>query len=194
MRGSVTERMLWNFSLYQTNLADDILFVSLGTRNRGVFDTFGKTRRRGLELGLEGEAGKHYFRASYSRIDATFESPAEIVNTSNSTSTKEAGKVSTFLIQPGDRIPGIPRDSLRLAWRYRMTSGFHVRSLHGGQRLVVHAGQREQRSPARRHRFERCAHQRHASIPRSPSNPGAATSAKAAFPVTRSSIFSRATS
>jgi len=124
VRGSITERMLWNFSLYQTNLADDILFVSLGTRNRGVFESFGKTRRRGLELGLEGEAGNHYFRASYSRIDATFESPAEIVNLSNSTSSKEIGKVSTFLIQPGDRIPGIPRDSMRLAWRYRMTPAF----------------------------------------------------------------------
>jgi outer membrane receptor protein involved in Fe transport len=121
IRGSVYDRMLWNLSFYQTNLADDILFVSLGTRNRGVFDTFGKTRRRGMELGLEGEAGRHYFRAAYSRIDATFESPAEIVNLSNSTSTKEVGKVNTFVVQPGDRIPGIPRDSLRLAWRYRWT-------------------------------------------------------------------------
>jgi outer membrane receptor protein involved in Fe transport len=32
--------------------------------------------------------------------------------------------VSTFHIQPGDRIPGIPKDSLRLAWRYRMTPAF----------------------------------------------------------------------
>lgn len=126
VRGSVSESMLWNLSLYQTNLADDILFVSLGTRNRGVFDTFGKTRRRGMELGLEGEAGKHYFRASYSRIDATFESPAEIVNLSNSTSAKEVGKVNTFLVEPGDRIPGIPRDSLRLAWRYRATRDFNI--------------------------------------------------------------------
>ena len=125
VRGSLYDnRMLWNFSLYQTNLADDILFVSLGTRNRGVFDTFGKTRRRGLELGLEGEAGRHYFRAAYSRIDATFESPAEIVNLSNSSSTKEDGKVNTFVVQPGDRIPGIPRDSLRLSWRYRATADF----------------------------------------------------------------------
>lgn len=125
VRGSLYDnRMLWNFSLYQTNLADDILFVSLGTRNRGVFDTFGKTRRRGLELGIEGDAGRHYFRAAYSRIDATFESPAEIVNLSNSTSTKADGKVNTFQVQPGDRIPGIPRDSLRLAWRYRATSDF----------------------------------------------------------------------
>jgi len=124
LRGNLAERLLWNFSLYQTNLYDDILFVSLGTRNRGVFDTFGKTRRRGLELGLEGQAGKHYFRASYSHIDATFESPAEVVNTSNSTSTREVGKVSTFMIQPGDRIPGIPANSMRLAWRYSMTPAF----------------------------------------------------------------------
>ena len=124
VRGSITPQLLWNFSLYQTNLADDILFVSLGTRNRGVFDTFGKTRRRGLEFGFEGEAGKHYFRASYSRIDATFESPAEVVNAANSTSSKEPGRVTTFQIQPGDRIPGIPRDSMRLSWRYQVTPAF----------------------------------------------------------------------
>ncbi len=134
IRGSITPQITWNAALYQTNLANDIIFVSLGSRNRGVFDTFGKTRRRGLELGMEGGVGQHFFRASYSRIDATFESEAEVVNPSNSSSDKTLGQVNTFRIQPGDRIPGIPRDSLRLNWRYDWTDRFNF-----GLSMIAHA-------------------------------------------------------
>jgi iron complex outermembrane receptor protein len=127
VRGSTEDgRVAWNAGVYQTNLSNDILFVSLGSRNRGVFDTFGKTRRRGLEFGMDGQFGRHRLTASYSRIDATFESTAEVVNLSNSSATKEVGKVSTFVIEPGDRIPGIPRDSLRLAWKYDATDRLNV--------------------------------------------------------------------
>ncbi len=134
VRGSITPQISWNAALYQTNLVNDIIFVSLGSRNRGVFDTFGKTRRRGLELGMEGGVGRHYFRASYSRIDATFESQAEVVNLSNSTSTTAIGQVNTFKIEPGDRIPGIPRDSMRLSWRYDWTDRFNF-----GLSMIAHA-------------------------------------------------------
>ena len=134
VRGTLSERISWNASVYQTNLANDIMFVSLGSRNRGVFDTFGKTRRRGLELGMEGGAGRHSFRASYSRIDATFESPAEVVNLSNSSSSNVSGRVSTFLIQPGDRIPGIPQNSLRLAWNYDVSDRIDV-----GLSMIAHS-------------------------------------------------------
>lgn len=127
VRGTTADnKIAWNAGVYQTNLSNDILFVSLGSRNRGVFDTFGKTRRRGLELGMDGQFGRHRLTASYSRIDATFESSAEVVNLSNSSSTTEVGKVNTFRIDPGDRIPGIPRDSLRLAWRYDATDRVNV--------------------------------------------------------------------
>lgn len=125
IRGSFSPRIAWNASVYQTNLQNDIMFVSLGARNRGVFDTFGKTRRRGLELGVDGSVGRHFFRAGYSRVDATFEAAAEVVNPSNSSSSREDGKINTFRIQPGDRLPGIPRDSLRLAWRYEATDQFN---------------------------------------------------------------------
>lgn len=116
-RGELADgRLLWNAGVFRTDLQDDILFVSLGRRNRGVFDTFGQTRRQGVELGLTGAFGVHTIRASYSRVDATFESTALVVNPSNSTSLKQPGEVAEFAIQPGDRIPGIPRDTLRLSW------------------------------------------------------------------------------
>lgn len=135
LRGAPRPGLTWNASVYRSDLYDDILFVSLGSRNRGVFDTFGRTRRQGFELGLQGQFGPHGLRMAWSRVDATFESPAEIVNLSNSSSSKEVGKVNTFLIAPGDRIPGVPRDSLRLAWDWQPHPAWRL-----GLGLTAHSG------------------------------------------------------
>ena len=123
----------WNTSFFRTVLSDDILFVSLGRRNRGVFDTFGETRRQGVELGMNGRWGRHTLRASYTRLDATFESHARLVNASNSTANTAQGQIPEFEVQPGDRIPGLPRDSLRLQWNTDLTDRFTV-----GLSMIAH--------------------------------------------------------
>ena len=116
----------WNASLFRTDLTDDILFVSLGKANRGVFDTFGKTRRQGAELGLSGTVGRHTFRAFYTYLDATFESSARIVNNANSSANHAQGQLNEFVIQPGDRIPGLPQHMVRLGWDVNLSSRFTV--------------------------------------------------------------------
>lgn len=131
-RGRVSDRLNWNASTFLTKLEDDILFVSLGSRNRGVFDTFGATEREGFELGFDGTFGRHFFKASWSRVNATFESDAEIVNLSNSSALK-GQRLNVFTIAPGDRIPGIPRDNFRLTWRYAATDSFDV-----GVTMIAH--------------------------------------------------------
>ena len=122
LRGtSFDGRMSWNATAYRTELTDDILFVSLGQRNRGVFDTFGKTERDGFELNLKGKFGRHSIRAGYSRLNATFESSATVVNTSNSSSDRTPGRLDEFQINPGDVIPGLPKHSFRLGWNMDVT-------------------------------------------------------------------------
>ncbi|MBI1397432.1 MAG: TonB-dependent receptor plug domain-containing protein [Betaproteobacteria bacterium] len=134
LRGTMPAAGLaWNASLFRTDLTDDILFVSLGRRNRGVFDTFGRTRRQGVELGLTGHWGRHTVRAAYTRLDATFESTARIVNESNSTAETAQGLLSEFVVEPGDRIPGLPRDTLRLNWSFDVTDRWNV-----GWTLIAH--------------------------------------------------------
>ena len=125
-RGAVFTGVLWNAAVFRTDLEDDILFVSLGRKNRGVFDTFGNTRREGLELGLTGSIGRHTWNVFYTRLNATFQDEARVANLSNSTSSKQQGQVNEFVIQPGDEIPGIPRDSLRLGWNMQVTPRFNV--------------------------------------------------------------------
>jgi outer membrane receptor protein involved in Fe transport len=112
----------WNVSVYRTDLTDDIMFVSVGSHNRGVFDTFGQTRRQGAELGLNGRISRHTFSAAYSYIDATFQSSATVVNPANSSANHAQGQLSEFTISPGDRIPGVPQHMLRLGWAVDVTS------------------------------------------------------------------------
>lgn len=108
----------WDIALFQTDLDDDILFVSLGYGNRGVFDTFGSTRRRGAEIGLKGSTWRLDWYLNYSYVQATFESTASIINLSNNSADRETLPGTDllegeFLIAPGDRIPGVPLHALR---------------------------------------------------------------------------------
>jgi iron complex outermembrane receptor protein len=112
----------WNTAAFRTDLQDDILFVALGQGNRGVFDTFGQTRRQGLELGLGGARSRYSWFLNYTLLDATFQDPATVVNRSNSTSSKVQGVPNEFVIEPGDRIPGIPRNSVRAGFAVDITS------------------------------------------------------------------------
>lgn len=122
LRGQWSEgTWLWNATAFRTDLSDDILFVSLGRRNRGVFDTFGSTRRQGVEFGVSGAWGRHTLRVSYTYLAATFESSARVVNESNSESIRERGRVNEFEVLPGDRIPGIPANTLKVGWTVDMS-------------------------------------------------------------------------
>jgi iron complex outermembrane recepter protein len=112
-RGSLRQSVDWNLSAYQTDLVDDILFVSVGIANLGVFDTFGRTRRRGVEVGLKGEREGFNWFVNYSHVDATFQTEAAIINLSNSSSRKQQGLSNVFFVEPGDRIPGVPQHSFR---------------------------------------------------------------------------------
>jgi outer membrane receptor protein involved in Fe transport len=105
----------WQFGLYRTELKDDILFVSTST-SAGFFSNFGKTRRQGIEAGLNGRFGGGFgWSAHYSLIDATFESSAVLLAENNSTRGTVAGlNDDEILVSPGDRIPGIPRHAFKL--------------------------------------------------------------------------------
>jgi outer membrane receptor protein involved in Fe transport len=130
-RGRLAGDVRWNAGVFQTTNTDDILFVGT-TTSAGFFTNFGKTRRRGVELGLEGSTGRLQWSAAYSFVRASFESRACIVSENNSSrgtspECSPADSAGTFLgddliaVSPGDRIPGIPEHSLKLALDYQAT-------------------------------------------------------------------------
>lgn len=123
-RGYVRDTIDWNVSAYRTDLKNDILFVSLGVGNRGVFDTFGRTRRQGLEFGLSQREGRARWNMNYAYVDATFEDQATIVNLSNSSARRVQGELNEYFIEPGDRLAGVPQHSLRAGVSYDFTERF----------------------------------------------------------------------
>ncbi len=98
-------------ALFTTTSRDDIIFISAGPIvGTGYFDNIGSTRRRGVEANLNGRAGRLSWYASYALIDATFRTPLAIQAPDNP-SANEDGEIA---VERGDRIPSIPRHSLKL--------------------------------------------------------------------------------
>lgn len=115
LRGTFSKSGSWSATVYRTQLNDDIQFVaSRGGTNAGFFQNIGNTRRQGLELSLGNQWGSFSATARYSYVDATFQSPFAVSSPSNSSA--DAG--GDIQVQPGSRIPGIPRQSLKLRLQY----------------------------------------------------------------------------
>jgi iron complex outermembrane recepter protein len=114
----------WNIGLFRTDLTDDILFVPLGRKNRGVFDNFGATMRQGLEMGIKWAGGDDKLSLNYTLMKATFESPARLVNPANSSNTQNSNGVNAQAyvdIKPGDELPGMPNHIVQANWNHRFT-------------------------------------------------------------------------
>ncbi len=111
----------WNLGIYRTDLKDDILFVPLGQKNRGVFDNFGKTRREGVEMGFKKMWGKASLSLNYTWLKATFESPSQLINDANSSNTETTTNQAFVNIEPGDQMPGMPNHVVQLNFNYSVT-------------------------------------------------------------------------
>lgn len=131
VRGNLADqRLTWSADAFHTINRDDIQFVAT-TTNSGYFANVGDTRRQGIDLALGGGVARLKWNLSYSFVDATFESPFVVSAESNST----ADANGNILVQPGDRIPLIPRHTGKLALDYQVTGRLEV-----GGNLVVASG------------------------------------------------------
>ena len=103
-------------SIYRTNLADDIQFISAGSGavNAGYFRNIGRTRRDGVEVGAGMPLGPLSLVARYSLTEATFRTPF-VAHSPNNSTADAAGDIG---VRNGNRIPGVPRHlfKLRVEW------------------------------------------------------------------------------
>ncbi len=139
-RGKLSAELGWSAALYRTGNTDDILFVGTST-SQGYFTNFGRTRREGLELALDGKAGSLDWQFAYGWIKATFRNAACLLAENNSTrgtapECTVAGQNDEILVRPGDRLPGVPEHSLKLALRWRATPDLRL-----GAELAAYSGQ-----------------------------------------------------
>jgi outer membrane receptor protein involved in Fe transport len=132
VRGTVEAAMKvsWSAGLFSSNVRDDILFVADNSAGFGYFRNFGKTRRQGIELNAQGTYGRFSVSGNYTLLDATFRSPEIVGGTGNSTNAENRGGTpgvdGTIDINPGNRIPLVPRHQLKFQANYEIKPGFVI--------------------------------------------------------------------
>jgi iron complex outermembrane receptor protein len=94
----------------------------------GYFTNFGQTLRQGIELGSSGRSGAFDWGLNYSRVRATFESGACLVAEADSTAETSAQCPGDdeIEVRPGDRLPGIPAQTLKLDMGWRALPGLRL--------------------------------------------------------------------
>ena len=119
VRSAAGGAVTWSLGVFRSDNRDDLLFVADDAAGFGYFKNFGKTRRQGVELGLSGQPAKGFTAgANLTLLDATYRT-AELVNGTSSSGNDAAqaglrGVDGNLQIQPGDRIPLLPRRVLKL--------------------------------------------------------------------------------
>jgi iron complex outermembrane recepter protein len=100
----------YSLGLYRTDLADDIVFINSATLGRAFFANIGGTRRQGADAEVRFKTDRWSAYVAYSHTDATYRSGFV-----ESAASNPAGDVNGNLtIRPGDHLPGIPRNQVKL--------------------------------------------------------------------------------
>jgi iron complex outermembrane recepter protein len=117
-RGALGPNTTWSAAIYHANVYDDIQFVSASSSGAvGYFTNVPQTRRQGLELGLLQQLGPVKLQAAYAFVDATYQSTFTVQSPNNST----ANAAGDIQVQPGDHLPGIPRNNFKLRADWQTT-------------------------------------------------------------------------
>jgi iron complex outermembrane receptor protein len=106
-------RLSWNAGVFRTVSEDDIYGISTSL-STGFFQNIGATRRQGFETGLNYQAQHWSAYAQYSLIEATFRSPLTLNSPSNPFRDAEGN----IHVLPGDRLPLIPGNRVKLGADY----------------------------------------------------------------------------
>src|SRR3984885_7368657 len=99
----------WSLSGFHTILDDDIYGISTSV-STGFFQNIGQTRRQGFEGNLNYQSARWSAYLNYSYVDATFLSPL-VLNSPNNPFADVNGNIH---VEPGDELPLIPKDRVKL--------------------------------------------------------------------------------
>ena len=114
IRGRYSKALQWSLAFYRSRLNNDILFLNTpGGLINGYFQNVGTTQRQGIELGLNGVWKKLTWYFNYSLTDATYRTAAVLSNA-----------LGPVAVKPGDRIPGIPENLVKLGIEYEILPGW----------------------------------------------------------------------
>lgn len=122
-RGQLTDGIFWNAGIYHAVNHDDIQFTAANTQTgAGYFKNVGRTKREGIDLGLNGVIDRFKWNATYSFVHATYDTDVEFVNASNATGNADG----IYTAKSGDRIPAIPQHQMKLRGQYAVTTSWNI--------------------------------------------------------------------
>ena len=121
-RGSLSDEVKWNASIYQAMNHQDIQFIRVdGSTSRGYYSNVGRTQRQGLDLGLSGQLDRFKWSSSYSYIRATYDSDFNLLSGSNSSAID-----NVIEVKKGNRMPSIPEQQFKLRAQFDVTPKWSI--------------------------------------------------------------------
>lgn len=111
--------MRWNAGIFRTDISNDIIEEASQTTGQGYFQNDGDTRRQGVEAGLTLNTKRSQTFINYSYVDATFESALTLSSPNNPQAVN-----GVIQVQPGNTIPNIPKQRLKMGTDYLITPGW----------------------------------------------------------------------
>ena len=108
----------WNLSAFRTGIHNDIIEQASQFVGRGYFQNDGDTRRQGIEAGASYRSARWKVFVDYSYVAATFQSNLTLESPFN----PQASAAGTIQVHPGDTLPGVPKQRLKIgvdAWATR---------------------------------------------------------------------------
>ncbi len=133
-------QLQWTAGLFRTENDDDIITVASSSNGRGYFKNAGETLRQGVELGLAYQERWWHAYANYAFVDATFRT-ANILASPDNPSADESlcaasdpdDDAACIQVNPGDRLPGVPRHRFKAGLDVWVTPKWTV----GGDLIAV---------------------------------------------------------
>ena len=126
VRGRITPyedaRLDWNIGAFHSSLSNDIIFTQSTILGTGFFQNIGDTRRLGVDAGLRFTDPRWTAWINYSYVNATFQSGF----IASSPNNPAAGANGNIVVRPGDRLPGIPAQQLKIGVQYKVTDKWTV--------------------------------------------------------------------
>ena len=112
----------WHAGYFHVDANDDILFAASKITGRAFFENIGLTRRQGLELAGDYTREPWRLAFGYTYTDATFQDPITL----NSADNPYADDNGLIFVKPGDHLPGIPANMLKLGAEYKFSSNLSI--------------------------------------------------------------------
>jgi len=118
----VAGRLTWGLGTFHTTSDDDIINVASQLPNHGFFQNAGTTLRQGVEANVAYQEARWSTYASYSYVDATFQSVL-LLSSPNNPAADANGRI---LVTPGDHIPAVPQHRFKVGADYALTEAWKI--------------------------------------------------------------------